>query len=85
MHAPRDCYAACHLSAVDRRLIATTPHCVLPRVVPRQLPFSVGRVGKYLLHVRLRSEGLPLPGSPFALNVLPGPASGYASFMVRRT
>lgn len=36
--------------------------------------YSVGRVGRYLLHVRLRSQALPIPGSPFALTVRPGAA-----------
>ena len=33
--------------------------------------YSVGRAGTYWLHVRLRSQALPLPGSPFALLVKP--------------
>ena len=35
--------------------------------------FSVSRSGRYLLHVRLRHEARPLPHSPFALTVVPGP------------
>ena len=38
------------------------------------MAFSIGKVGRYLLHVRLRHQGLPLPGSPFRLVVTPGPA-----------
>lgn len=37
-----------------------------------KVSFSVGLVGRYLLHVRLRQHALPLPGSPFTLNVAPG-------------
>ena len=36
--------------------------------------YSIGRVGRYLLHVRLRQAARSLPGSPFALEVSPGPA-----------
>ena len=36
--------------------------------------YSVGKVGRYLLHVRLRQQALPVPGSPFALTVSPGAA-----------
>jgi len=41
--------------------------------------FSVGRVGKYLLHVALRKQALPLPGSPFTLEVVPGPAHSHST------
>ena len=37
--------------------------------------FSVDRVGRYLLHVRLRDQSRPIAGSPFALLVEPGAAS----------
>jgi hypothetical protein len=33
--------------------------------------FSIGIVGHYLLHVRLRQAALPFPGSPFSLHVSP--------------
>lgn len=36
--------------------------------------YAVGRAGRYLLHVGMRSTGEPLPGSPFQLEVAPGPA-----------
>lgn len=36
--------------------------------------FTIGRAGRYLLHVRLRDAKQPLPGSPFALTVVPGEA-----------
>ena len=36
--------------------------------------YSVGRAGIYELHVRLRSSGEALPGSPFTLHVSPAPA-----------
>lgn len=41
--------------------------------------YSVGRVGKYLLHIGLRSQALPLPGSPFTLIVLPGSAHAQST------
>ena len=41
--------------------------------------YSVGRVGRYLLHVRLRQQALPIPGSPFALEVSPGNASSRST------
>ena len=43
--------------------------------------YSVGRVGKYLLHISLRSQALPLPGSPFTLNVVPGQAHAGSTVM----
>lgn len=36
--------------------------------------YSVGRIGRYLLHVGLRAQAVPLPGSPFELTVVSGPA-----------
>ena len=39
-----------------------------------KVSYSVGRAGTYRLHVRLRKEGLAIPGSPFDLRVLPGTA-----------
>ena len=36
--------------------------------------FSVGRAGDYLLHIGIRNQSAPLPGSPYELNVRPGPA-----------
>lgn len=47
--------------------------------------YSVGRVGKYQLHVALRKQALPLPGSPFDLEVLPGPAHAHATQLVLPT
>ena len=43
--------------------------------------YSVGLAGRYLLHVRLRKEGLPVPGSPFALEVMPGEPMAHTSFV----
>ena len=43
--------------------------------------YSVGLAGQYLLHVRLRKEGLPVPGSPFSLEVTPGTPVAHASFL----
>ena len=37
-----------------------------------KVSYSVGLVGRYLLHVRLRQAALPVPGSPFTLVVTPG-------------
>ena len=36
-----------------------------------KVTYSVGRAGQYLLHVQLRNQALPLPGSPFKLLVKP--------------
>ena len=47
-----------------------------------KVPFSVGLAGTYKLHVRLRREAMPLPGSPFDLTVHTGPANGNASFLL---
>ena len=44
-----------------------------------KVSYSVGKVGKYLLHVRLRQQAKPVPGSPFALTVLPGGAHPSAT------
>ncbi len=55
---------------------ASAHHGALPCL---QVSYSVGRVGKYLLHVRLRKQAAELPGSPFALTVKPGPAHSAAT------
>ena len=34
--------------------------------------YSIGLVGQYLLHVRLRQQAVAIPGSPFTLLVTPG-------------
>ena len=36
--------------------------------------YSIGVCGSYRLHVGLRATHTPLPGSPFRLDVAPGPA-----------
>lgn len=41
--------------------------------------YSIGLVGRYLLHVRLRQQAVALPGSPFQLNVKPGKAHALSS------
>ena len=41
--------------------------------------YSIGVAGSYLLHVRLRNQAAALPGSPFPLQVLPGPAWAQSS------
>ena len=38
------------------------------------LALCTGQAGRYLLHVRLRKQATALPGSPFTLDVEPGPA-----------
>lgn len=44
-----------------------------------RVTYSVGRAGKYLLHVRLRNQALPLAGSPFSLEVRPGVAHAQST------
>ena len=39
-----------------------------------KVSYSIGLAGRYLLHVRLRQEAAAVVGSPFDLEVLPGPA-----------
>ena len=41
------------------------------------MSYSVGRAGTYHLHVALRQQARVLPGAPFLLHVLPGPASHH--------
>ena len=43
-------------------------------VETHSVSYSVGIVGEYLLHVRLRQQAAALPGSPFRLRVLPNVA-----------
>ena len=45
--------------------------------------YSIALVGNYRLHVGLRSQMAPLPGSPFALRVVPGPASAISTALPR--
>lgn len=52
------------------------------QVLPaHKVSYSVDRVGKYLLHVRLRHQARPVPGSPFALEVKPGAAHYAATYL----
>jgi hypothetical protein len=44
-----------------------------------RVSYSLGLAGDYFLHVRLRQEALPLPGSPFLLTVSPAAAHGRSS------
>ena len=39
-----------------------------------KVSYSIGLAGHYWLHVRLRQDAASIPGSPFHLHVLPGPA-----------
>ena len=41
--------------------------------------YSICLVGTYHLHVGLRSQGVPIPGSPFKLRVVPGQAHAQAT------
>ena len=41
--------------------------------------YSIGLVGSYELHIGLREQSIPLPGSPFRLEVRPGPASAIGT------
>ena len=43
--------------------------------------YSIGLVGTYELHVGLRQQMAPLPGSPFTLKVIPGNASAISTSM----
>ena len=47
--------------------------------VARKVSYSIGLSGTYALHVRLRQQALPIPGSPFLLTVDPAPAHGHRS------
>ena len=49
----------------------------LPEV--HKVSYSVGRAGRYLLHVRLHQAGAAVPGSPFELTVRPGHARATAT------
>ncbi len=48
-------------------------------VESHSVSYSVGLVGQYLLHVRLRQQAAALPGSPFQLTVRPGKAHAQSS------
>ena len=71
-----------HELADDRRGIAFAYGGVYPGtlhahgelVKVHQVQYSIGAVGKYLLHVGLRQKAAALPGSPFRIEVKPGPA-----------
>jgi hypothetical protein len=43
--------------------------------------YSIGVCGLYRLHIGLRNQALPLPGSPFQLEVLPGPSHALSTFI----
>ena len=42
--------------------------------------YSIGLAGEYFLHVRLRQQAKAIPGSPFRLTVLPGPAHARSTY-----
>jgi hypothetical protein len=54
-------------------------------VAAHKVHYSVDRVGRYLLHVRLRQQARPLPGSPFGLVVEAGKAHYAATALEPKT
>ena len=46
-----------------------------------KVSYAIGLAGEYFLHVRLRQQALPVPGSPFKLTVLPGTACAGRSVL----
>jgi len=52
-------------------------------VESHKVSYSIGIVGEYLLHVRLRQLAVPLPGSPFCLNVFPNVAHAGSTKLPR--
>ena len=44
-----------------------------------KVSYSIGLVGEYLLHVRLRQQAVALPGSPFRLKVTPNEAHAHST------
>jgi len=50
-----------------------------------RVKYSIGVVGTYELHIGLRHQGMPLPGSPFLLKVSPGLASASSTGLPPRT
>lgn len=50
-------------------------------VETHKVHYSIGKAGRYLLHVRLHQAARPLPGSPFALTVLPGSADASCTWL----
>ena len=47
-----------------------------------QVRYSIGKSGTYKLHVGLRSQAIPLPGSPFDLYVAPSNAHALSTSLV---
>lgn len=50
-----------------------------------KVSYSIGLAGQYFLHVRLRQQAMPIPGSPFLLSVKPAPAHGHSSRLASGT
>jgi len=44
-----------------------------------KVSYSIGKVGTYLLHVRLRQQAISIPGSPFLLHVEPNIATALST------
>lgn len=56
-----------------------TLHAKGKYVETHKVSYSIGKVGTYLLHVRLRQQAVPLPGSPFTLKVSPNAAHAVST------
>ena len=54
-----------------------------PGADSHMLAFSVAQAGVYRLHVNLRSEAMPLRGSPFLIHVAPGSAHALMTHIPR--
>ena len=62
-------------------LFPGTLHARGQLVKTHTVSYSVGCAGKYLLHVGLRQKAHILPGSPFVLEVRPGPAHALSTII----
>jgi len=56
-----------------------TLHAKGKYVETHKVSYSIGRVGTYLMHVRLRQQAVSLPGSPFCLQVRPNEAHALST------
>ena len=48
-------------------------------ITTHTVQYSIGRAGRYLLHVGLRNQNVALPGSPFEITVDPGAAHAVST------
>ena len=53
-------------------------------VKTHQVLYSIGAAGKYELHVGLRQKSATLPGSPYLIEVRPGPAHAPSTLALCR-